>query len=182
MGLPALKHEVSRHRVSVPALKLVTHPARTGKKRACDRDAAARSVFRSFAAVVIVVALLGVGRVWMSVQAAEASLRSSELRKAIKNARYEGDMLEIRLSALASPSRVKAIATTSLGMAEAGKVTYLDASGFVADIAATASSVPTRDRPASANGTRNALSDMLDLAATEAQILLVGDVGLVSAR
>jgi cell division protein FtsL len=132
--------------------------------------------------IIAVVALLGLGRVWMSVQAAEASLRSSELRKSIKSARYEGDMLEIRLSALGSPSRVKAIATTSLGMTEARKVTYLDVSEFIDDIAGhrpTPSSSASRPRPTGAN---RALADVLDLAATEAQILLVGDVSLVSAR
>ena len=43
----------------------------------------------------------------------------------IKAARYEGDMLEIQQSALATPSRIQAEAVGSMGMAPATEVTYL---------------------------------------------------------
>jgi ketosteroid isomerase-like protein len=124
------------------------------------------------------------GRVWLSVQAAESSLRAGEIRKAIKAARYEGDMLEIRLSALASPSRIEAVAASSMGMTEAREVTYIDLS---APEAVATQPTATRDAGAqsargSVTGIDRVVADALDLAATEAQILLVGDVALASTR
>lgn len=129
--------------------------------------------------MVAVMAVLGMGRVWLSVQAAEASLRSNELRAAIKAARYEGDMLEIRLSALASPSRIQAVAESSLGMAPASGVTYIDIGAPADAVADAAPESVVAGAPARSGGI---LADAIGLAATEAQILLVGDVGLSTAR
>lgn len=184
MGLPALKHEpaMTRSHTSRPSLRSVPAPG-ARKRPVCSPEVAAARRFRSFAVVVAVIALLGMGRVWLSVQAAESSLRSGELRHAIKAARYEGDMLEIRLSALASPSRIEAVAGSSMGMTEAREVAYIDIStpddgdtdsGEKADVQSAA-----RDRGTPMN---RVVADALDLAATEAQILLVGDVGLASTR
>lgn len=186
MGLPALKHEpaMTRSHTSRPSLRSVPAPSANRKKRpACSPEVAAARRFRSFAVVVAVIALLGMGRVWLSVQAAESSLRSGELRHAIKAARYEGDMLEIRLSALASPSRIEAVAGSSMGMTEAREVAYIDISSPERGEADTGGNTDAqsaaRDRGTPMN---RVVADALDLAATEAQILLVGDVGLASTR
>jgi cell division protein FtsL len=125
--------------------------------------------------LALLVAVLGMGRVWLSVMAAEASLDANALRQEIKNLRYEGDMLEVRQSALGSPSRILAIAGATMDMAKAEDVTYIDLP------AETFASAKTQDRPVSDAG-RDWLGVALDLAAGEAQILLVGDVGLASAR
>lgn len=186
MGLPALKHEpaMTRSHTSRPTLRSVPAPGSNRKKRpTCSPEVAAARRFRSFALVVAVVALLGMGRVWLSVQAAESSLRSGELRQAIKAARYEGDMLEIRLSALASPSRIEAVACSSMGMTEAREVAYIDISAPEGgDIDAVAEAGGGRVVGDQASTMNRVVADALDLAATEAQILLVGDVGLASTK
>ncbi len=62
---------------------------------------------------------MGVGRVWLSVQATQASIDSTKLRQEIKSERYKGDLLEVQQSALATPSRILAIASGTMGMAPA---------------------------------------------------------------
>ncbi len=183
MGLAALKHESppARSRTARTPLRVV--PMRSGRARTlCAKNALASRRFRAFTLVVVVIALLGMGRVWLAVQAAESSFRSGELRAAIKTARYKGDMLEIRLSALSSPARIQAVACSSMGMVKAGDITYLDIR--TADTA-TAEGAPDAGSLSSGQqqtGVGRVLAAALDLAATEAQILLIGDVGLASAR
>jgi cell division protein FtsL len=136
-------------------------------------------MFRVFALVLVAIALLGLGRVWMTVRAAESSLHSEELREQIENARYEGDMLEIRRSALASPSRVLAVASATMDMVPAVEVTYLDVSP------SSAVSVASRDiapKTEGAGAVGELVEHVLGMAAGEAQVLLVGDVSLASAR
>jgi hypothetical protein len=119
------------------------------------------------------------GRVWLSVQATAASLEATELRGSIKSERYRGDMLEVRQSALGSPSRIRAIAGKAMGMAPAKTVSYLDLTGGKAD-EARAASVNAKADANSGAGTM--LAKLLDLTAGEAQVLLVGDVGLAASR
>jgi len=129
---------------------------------------------------MVVVVALGMGRVWLSVKAAEASMRSSELRSAIKNARYEGDMLEVRQSALGSPSRIRAIASQTMGMAPARRVAMINIASRPVAVPGTAETRPVVD--AGPAGVDRAIRSLLDLTAGEAQVLLVGDVGLVSSK
>ena len=175
MGLPALRQDA--HAAAVrPRLRIV-RPARkpAGSKRRRVSHAAAYQVFIFFAVAVAVIAVLGVGRVWLSVQATQASIDSSNLRREIKNERYKGDLLEVQQSALATPSRILAIATGTLGMAPASSVTYLR----IADAPASVSSmVGTSTTPRTVGIVERAM----DTAAGEAQVLLVGDVGLASSR
>lgn len=168
----------SRRVTERPRLRLVTPATKKAQGRGRSKAAqasAARQAFITFAVVVSVVALLGMGRVWLSVQAAEASIQANELRSTIKLERYEGDMLEIRQSSLGSPSRIRAIASGAMDMAPAGKVTYLELTP------ATAPAAP-KTASAAGGGLKSAVASILDLTAGEAQVLLVGDVGLASSR
>lgn len=174
MGLPARKID-ERHesRAARPRLELVPK-ARASRSRA-SAAFAARDLFRTFAVVLAVVALLGIARIWLSVRAAEASIASSDLRREIKLTRYEGDMLEVRLSALSSPSRVRALACATMDMAPAGEPTYVDIRHAEKGASPTVAARPK-------SGFEKALVTAMGLAAGEAQVLLVGDVGLASTR
>ena len=185
MGMPALRHAGSTVTHQRPRLSLVKPGTRNSVPVRATRPkvgvgrahTAAREAFVFFGIVVAAVALLGVGRVWLSVQAAQASMDSTNIRREIKLERYVGDMLEIQQSALATPSRIQAIAGTTMGMAPAKSVSYLDMreSG-----AADAHSKPTDQ--ASANRSAGLLARVVEVAADEAQTLLVGDVGLASSK
>ena len=179
MGLPAVKHEYAPLS-SRPHLRVVgpdtKAPVRKNTPVRQAGHATAYQAFVFFATVVAVVAVLGVGRIWLSVQAAEASIDCGKLQTEIKAARYEGDMLQIQASALSSPSRVQAMAQGQLGMAPATSVSYMkitsDGDQKVAVV----------DTPPQAS-TRPAMVDSLvRVAAAEARMLLVGDVGLASSR
>lgn len=187
MGLPALRVQ-PRTRTRGPHLRLVA-PARPQKHRRsrAAQAAIARHNFRMFVALLAVLATLGIGRVWLTVQATEASLAANQLRSEIKTERYEGDMLEVRQSALGSPSRIRAIAGRAMDMAPAEEVTYLDLTKASRRTATRAGSARARTDgaavAASANsGLEGALAAILDLTAGEAQVLLVGDVGLSSSK
>jgi hypothetical protein len=187
MGLPAVKHDVpSASRARRPRLRVVTSQARpqarTSSAKASNSPrtasrAAAHQGFVFFAVVVAVVAVLGLGRVWLSVQAAQASIDSARLRKEIKAERYAGDMLEYEKSALATPSRIQTIVGATMSMAPEGPVTYLDLQAEGSGSAVAAAPAETRD----GSGSR-VLERAMDVAAGEARLLLVGDVGLASTR
>ena len=179
MGLPAVRQDRPSPRSRRPHLRVVERkPVGTAsrKRSAAARAEAARGAFRSFAILVTLLVILGMGRVWLSVKAAEASMKASELRSDIKNERYQGDMLEVRQSALGSPSRIRAIASEAMDMAPARKVTFLD-------IAPRRAPRPVANAGrADANGLDRAIEGFMDLTAGEAQVLLVGDVGLASSK
>ncbi|NTW27741.1 MAG: cell division protein FtsL [Coriobacteriia bacterium] len=135
-------------------------------------------VYTSFVLLVALVALLGMGRVWLSASAAKASIEVTSLQSQIKAAQNEGDILEVRKSSLATPSRIQAVASTAMGMASAASSTYLDLANVP-----TVASLKTPS-VAAAGTTGSAFSRMLEkavnMAAGEAHQLLVGDVGLAS--
>ncbi len=177
MGAAVARQQPRTSRRHVPHLALVgsarTRPAKRGSQAA--QAAAARDLFTAFAVFVVVVSVLGVGRVWLSVQAAEASIKANELRSTIKSERYEGDMLEVRQSALGSPSRIRAIASNALQMTSSRKVTYVRLE--------TGAVAPQAPRPAPVVSNSNgAMARMMDLTAGEAQVLLVGSIGLARSK
>lgn len=179
MGLPALKHE-PRPVPRRPHLRVVRPGAKApARKSAASRHkahAAAYQAFVFFATIVVVVAVLGVGRVWLSVRAAQASIDCGKLRTAIKAARYEGDMLQIQRSVMSSPSRVQAIAQGQLGMAPATSVSYMRITSGANPQVALA------DTPPPASSSPGVLDGLIGVVAAEARMLLVGDVGLASSR
>lgn len=182
MGSTARKLDSDEARRARPLhLRVVKSKAGAQRRPACSQEAKARQTFLTFALLASVVATLGVGRVWMSVQAAQASVDASRLRQQIKVERYVGDMLEVQQSALGSPSRIRAIAGATMDMGRAADVTYIDLKPAAVRSASAgrSSTVAARQRE---SGVDRLLSEVLGLAAGEAQVLLVGDVGLASAR
>jgi cell division protein FtsL len=182
MGL-AVRKDQPQQAARRPHLRVVRQPSKSAKKkpssgvqRRVAAHRAAHQAFVFFAAVVMVTAVFGVGRVWLSVQAAEASIDCGKLRGAIKDARYEGDMLEIQKSALATPSRIQGIAIGQLKMAPATSVSYLQIDSSKSPVAAEVQQPITQAaKPA-------ILDTLIGIAAAQARMLLVGDVGLSSSR
>jgi len=182
MGMPARRID-TQHTARVPRLVVVKTPARRkAPGRAAQAEASCASAFRAWAFVLVALTVFGVGRVALSAQAAEASLEVGRLRKEIKTERFKGAELEVQQSALMSPSRIQAIAGATMGMATAGQVCYitLDDEAPVAPTGtAVAEAAPSAGRRAD-GALGAALETVMDLAAGEARVLLVGDVGLAS--
>jgi cell division protein FtsL len=180
MGMPALQLDMHAAPARRPHLRVVRpRKAESRPKVARRTNAAVLQIFVFFAVVVVLLATLGLGRVWLSVQAAQASIDSGKLRRDIKLEQYQGDMLEVQQSALATPSRIQAIAGGTMGMAPAASVSYLDLRGDSAsDPAGTLASA----KAVPGSGLSGAFAQAMEVAASEARVLLVGDVGLASSR
>jgi len=177
MGLPALRQESSAQAPPKPRLRVVRPQARPGvRRKPRTSHAAARQAFVFFAVVIGAVALLGMGRVWLSVAAAQASIDAGQLRREIKAERYTGDLLEVQQSALATPSRIQAVAGTTMGMVPATTTTYLQLKAAPVAVAQAETAAPT------AQQSSGVFEKVMDAVAGEAQVLLVGDVGIVSPR
>jgi hypothetical protein len=124
---------------------------------------------------MVVLACVGMLRVALAVQASEAAIDGVTLRQDIRSEVLAGKSLEADASALKAPSRIEAIAGSALNMTEAQTVQYIELPG---EIPADEPAVVAAD--ASGAGVGGFLSKVMDFAAGEAQVLLVGDVGLSS--
>jgi cell division protein FtsL len=188
MGLPALRHEMPR--LARPKLELVRpRPVETrgrshspGRRRAASRP---HQTFRVFVLVAVVFSALGMGRVALASRAAAVSIESGRLAAKLKEARFEGDSLEIKISQLATPQRIRSVAGSKMKMAPATGISYVTIEGA----AETQAPVQPPENPAADNTSsaretpgRSLLASVMRAAAGEAQILLLGDVGLSSAR
>ncbi len=163
-----------------PVLRLV----RGGRRRSAARSAAAASgAFRVAMVCLTVLVCAGVIRVSLAASAAEASIDAWELQAQVKAERLVTRSLEADRSVLAAPSRIEAVACQTLNMTRPAVVAYLElpsdtsvtGSAVGAELVAEASAEPASDGP-------GILGTLMDLAAGEAQVMLVGDVGLGSVR
>ncbi|KAF0209187.1 MAG: hypothetical protein Q8S43_07940 [Actinomycetota bacterium] len=179
MGAAARRYaESSEAAASRPHLRLATANPRRAKARSRRSQAGlASAVFRVFCAAMVVVAVVGLARIALAVQATEAAIEAVKIQQDIRVEELQSKSLEADASALNAPSRVAAIADSALNMTEAGQVAYLAAPASDA-IAATASSPKPH---AASDGLGAIVASVMDIAAGEAQVMLVGDVGL-SAR
>lgn len=152
-----------------------------GKKRsAAHSRAAASSLFRVMAVGVAILSIAGLARVTFAAQAAEASIDAWELRAQVKAERLAERALEADRSALAAPSRIEAVASQTLNMSRPTQVAYLQLPDSGADeVPAGATGVTPSE--AGSEGP-DLMATLMELAADEAEVMLVGDVGLGSFR
>lgn len=204
MGLAARSFVPEEPRVV--HLRLLHHPRKprlqTSSSRAsAARDARSTEAFCVACVFMAVLAIFGIGRVMLTAKAAEASIDAARLRGDIKAELFLGDALEAQHSALATPSRIESIAEESLKMAQASKVSYL-ALPAVAHVSASDDFVDEVPKTPINNVTKGLETDtdpvalveertgtiagivksVIELAAGEAHVLLLGDVGLATSR
>jgi cell division protein FtsL len=128
------------------------------------------------------VAIFALGRVALAVQATEASYEANRIREDIKAERLTGQLLEVDKSALTTPSRIEAIAGSTMRMADADEVCYLALPEEVVECAPATEQAPEASEVAVSEKDGGVVRALMDMAAQEAQVLLVGDVGLASPR
>ncbi len=178
MGAAARKIADSGHMPTARGhLRLVPDATTTTRRRAASRRrGSSKEIFRICCAAMLVLACMGMVRIGLAVQAEEAAIDAVSLREDIRSEELMGKSLEADASALKALSRIEAIAGSALNMAKAEKVTYLDIpSGGKSDVPSA-----VRSSRSAASGMTGVVSRVMDLAAGEAQVLLVGDVGLSS--
>ncbi|GAB4283655.1 MAG: hypothetical protein Kow0067_04880 [Coriobacteriia bacterium] len=166
-----------------PHLRLIRTAPRMRPSSRARSSSASAAVLRVAVACMIVLAAVGMARVALAVQAAEASIDATDIRADIAAQEELSKRLEADRSALAAPSRIESIASASLNMTKPSNVCYLElpvaeASG---DQSATDDTIAA-DTPADSGTLARAVSTVMDVFAGEAQVLLVGDVGLASAK
>lgn len=162
-----------------PHLRLVaTSPRRSPVRSRRTRAGLPGALFRVCCTAMIVLAAVGLVRIALAVQATEAAIDAVKIQQDIRAEELQSKSLEADASALSAPSRVAAIADSALNMTEAGKVSYITVPAAATPGADAARASSSDD---SAGGLSAIVSSMMDVAAGEAQVLLVGDVGL-SAR
>ncbi|MDA3936367.1 MAG: hypothetical protein PF636_05810 [Actinomycetota bacterium] len=199
MGLPARRETVDSRteRSARPQLRVVLPARRSAPKRnSAAYEDRCRRAFRVVLVGMIALSVCGLGRVALSAKANEASIDASALRTDIKNEQLTADRLEVDKSCLMTPSRIEAIAGTTMRMSEADDVTFItisdvdetasDAQGALAsnDVATDVADASLGADKGKAEQTplRALLTSVMDMAAGEAQVLLVGDIGLASSR
>jgi hypothetical protein len=196
MGLPALRHEAPR-RTPRPSLALVEESragtvrfrtgARTASRTQACHSARCRDTFRTFVVIAVLFSGLGVARVALASRAAALSIESGRVSAKIKEVRFEGHSLEIKISQLATPSRIRVAAGTKMKMAPATGIWYMTIPGSggrrpVGHKPAATGSADKNVSSARAKTSGSLLSSIMHTAAGEAQVLLLGDVGLSSSR
>jgi len=178
------------HSAVRPRLQAV--PSRTQAPRSSARYVArCRQLFTLACIGLIALSIFGVARVTLAAQAAATAIESGRLNSEIKAERLVGDLLECDKSALSTPSRIEGIAGQSLQMAQAPLISYLKLPASTVGENEAAADVPaarvkeTKIEPAQtadASGLSGMLASVMEMAAGEAEILLVGDAGLASTR
>lgn len=190
VGLPARRIEIAE---ASRARRVGRTPARCRSRAA--QEARCRHTFYVALAILLVFAGAGIVRVALTTEATRAAFAAAELQDSIKAERLEGDMLEIDKSSLSTPSRIEAVACATMQMSQAADVRYLHLPSEPRDVgpddssesksrteeSADADQATTRSHDAPAV-TGSLVRSVLELAADEAQVLLVGDVGLSSSR
>jgi hypothetical protein len=114
------------------------------------------------------------------------AMSETKLQAGIKAQRVAGDQLEVDRSALSTPSRIEAIASTSMRMAPPRSINYISLPS--ASATAKARALGTHGQAVSGvaseqpGGIAALFAAVMDMSAGEAQSLLVGELGLAGAR
>ncbi len=87
-------------------------PRASGK--AAQREAGRRR--RRFAVVVVVPVLLMLGSIYLHTISARVEARASDLEERLARAEVEREELDVRVSELSSPDRIRSLARKKLGM------------------------------------------------------------------
>jgi hypothetical protein len=143
-------------------------------------------VLRVAVVCALILAIAGVARVALAAQAAEAAIDAWALKTELKGEQMRARGLEADRGSLSAPSRIEVLACETLNMGRPVEVCYLElpsTPGVPADegaangaaVAAIASPGESSAEPGAAS---RLVSTLVELAAGEAQVLLVGDMGL----
>lgn len=157
-----------------PELRVVRSHARKPQ-----RAHAASGTFRVVAVCMFVLVLAGAARVNLAARSAEAAINAWDLKGQVTAEKRVTKALEADKSSLAAPSRIQTVAGQTMNMSQPAQVAYLQLPAATpATPKAKLDNTASGARPAS----RGIVGTLMELAAGEAQVMLVGDVGLGSLR
>lgn len=180
--MPATARQMEARSAHQPALSVVRGHRPSGSGRTKRTSAvAARRLYFIVCAMCAVLVLGGMASVWLSTDAVRISQRVMYINDEISSQLIQTDRLELKRSSLASATRIERIATRELGMVPVGdRVTFVEISDLGGDQALTAQPDVSTQGRAAVSGPVEALGALAKLTLGEAQVLLVGDIGLSS--
>lgn len=162
-----------------PSLRVVPKDGR----RVAPRRSSAAVLRRALAVSFAILALSGVVRITLATQATEANLNAWALRSQLDAEEQTTRDLEADVSALADPARIEQLASETLKMGRPDQVSYITIAGTAAAPAGVENATGAAANVASGtSGSDDLVATLLDLAACEAQVMLVGDMGLGSGQ
>ena len=182
--MPATARQKEHRTASRPAMFVIRGQKSTGAKRGSARQRTSAVVARRFFAIVCfacgVLVFGGMASVWLNAEAVSISQRVMYMNTEIASQLNDTDRLELKRSSLASATRIERIATRELGMVPvADRVTYIEMSDLDEGVA-TGEAIDTAKAAQPVSGPVEALGALAQLTLGEAQVLLVGDIGLSS--
>lgn len=206
MGTVAVAAKVIERRVPVhPRLTLVhgarksapaSKPVAPSKKQTRSAvESAYRDGLRVVVIVLVVGVLIGLGLVWLTTEAARLSKETDIIKQDIKREADNTQQLQMARYQVASAQQIEQVATQLLGMVPVnGDVTVVDVGAADTSVVAAAGTSES-DATAAARAVAESptgwvaqfasgatLSRIAELTSGEAQVLLVGDIGLTAAR
>jgi len=182
--MPATARQMEHRTASRPAMSVIRGRKQGTVKRGVQHQRtsaiAARRFFAIMCAACGVLVFGGMASVWLSAEAVSISQRVMYMNTEIASQLNETDRLELKRSSLASATRIERIATRELGMVPvAGRVTYVEMTDLDDGSVVGEDTVAT-EGARSVSGPLEALGALAQLTLGEAQVLLVGDIGLSS--
>ena len=125
MAQPARSYAPKRRYEEYGQPQIQVHP---GRGRAVDnaRYAYVLSMFKLACALLAVITVVGVARVWLTNASMDTLTQTSTIAASIEDARAIGSELEVQYLALTNPARVKPYAADVLGMAPAATTVSVD--------------------------------------------------------
>lgn len=175
MGLPARKIEYDER----PIRRSGARPRSSTAARRKTRHASTLITQVSILAIALL-AFAGVARVAVAVRAAEAAIDAHRLERSIRTELLQSRKLEADCSALEAPSRIGTLAASALNMRTTAPPKYICVPPV--DEKPDSSRDTAAREDAGATRTSGLAALVEELVASEAQALLVGDVGLASSR
>lgn len=161
-----------------PSLRVVPKDGR----RVAPRRSSAAVLRRALAVSFAILALSGVVRITLATQATEANLNAWALRSQLDAEEQTTRDLEADVSALADPARIEQLASETLKMGRPDQVSYITIAGTAAPAGAESITGAAANVASGTSDSDDLVATLLDLAACEAQVMLVGDMGLGSGQ
>jgi hypothetical protein len=167
--------EVDEHRIKRSGAR----PRASAAPRRRPRRASA-PIMQVAVVAIALLAFAGVARVAVAVRAAEAAIDAHRLERSIRAEMLQARELEADCSALEAPSRIGALASSALNMRTTTAPKYI----CLPSASGKADAVPVgAARETGGTSAKRGLAALVEeIVASEAQALLVGDVGLASSR
>lgn len=166
----------------------------SGASKAKSSEAVYRDVLRVAISVLVLGVIFGMSLVFLTTEAARLSKETDIVMQDIKREADRTQQLQMARYQVASAQQIELVATQVMGMVPVnGDVTVVDVGGPTTDVAGSVAATTGKTKASEQSGSKSSgwlsrvgstqtLARLAELTSGEAQVLLVGDIGLTAAR